>query len=144
MRLRLAGFAVFLLAGCRNTADVPAPMLTLWPAAMRVTGPSAKLDDRTLCLVAGTKAEATVFMHRPTATIIVVPFTSTPDTPPALMVSLGADVVAVDTVRNTRAETSAYNATGIGPGEQVLSLMVPESSSRAAVLCVQQVMMTQP
>ena len=136
--------AVLLLAGCHRAADTPAPMLTLWPAAMRVTGPSAKLDEHTLCFVAGTKAEATVFMHEPTATIILVKFTSTPDTPPALVVALGANDVAADTVRNTRAETSAYRATGVGRGEQVLSLTVPASSSPAAVLCVQQVMMTQP
>ncbi len=119
-------------------------MLTLWPAAMRVTGPSVKLDDHTLCLVAGTKAEATVSMHQPTASIIVVTFTSTPATPPDLTVRLGGEVVGAGTIRDTRGEASAYRATGVGRGEQVLSLMVPESSSHAAVLCLHQVVMTQP
>jgi len=144
MRLRLAALAAVFVAGCRQSSDTPAPMLTLWPAAMQATGPSVKLDDHTLCVVAGTKAEATVFMHQPTATIVVVTFTSTPATPPDFVMRLGAEVVATGTIRNTRAEASAYRVTRVSRGEQVLSLTMPESSSRAAVLCLHQVVMTQP
>src|SRR5262245_44994621 len=122
MRPHLAVLAALLVAGCGRSDSTPAPMLTLWPAAMQVTGGSVKLDDHTLCVVAGTKAEVTVFMHQPTATIIVVAFTSTPGTPPDFVMRLGADVVATETIRNLRAEAFAYRVTGVTRGEQVLGL----------------------
>src|SRR5437879_5081511 len=72
MRWVLSASAVLILAGCRGSYEPPAPILTLIPAATRVAGPSTKVDDHTLCLMAGGSVEAPVYVHRSTATVVLV------------------------------------------------------------------------
>jgi len=111
------------------------------PAAMRVAGATATGDGHTRCLVAGASVEAIVYIHQPTAAIIVTAFTTTPDAIPGLVVRLGSLTIASSAIRNTKAEVSVYRAR-MGRGEQVLQLIVPEGSP--GVVCLDQVAVTQP
>src|SRR2546422_467299 len=67
MRPSLAPLVVcLLLGGCRRFYDPPVPILTLVPTGMLATGPSAKADEQTMCLIAGASLQAPVYAHEPT------------------------------------------------------------------------------
>jgi len=108
---------------------------------MRVAGGTVTGDGHTLCLVAGTSVEATVYIHRSTVAIIVSAFTPTPDAMPSLVVRLGSLTLDSSRIRSTRAEASVHR-TRMARGEQVLQLRVPEDS--AGAVCLNEVAVTQP
>ena len=142
LRPSLASLIVWLLlGGCRRFYDPPAPILTLVPTGMLATGPSAKADEQMMCLIAGASLQATVYVHEPTVTIIVIAFTPTPPTPPGMMVYVDSNLIATDTMRALQLEASVYRVAA-ERGERVLRVMVPPLSP--GVLCVRQVVVTQP
>jgi hypothetical protein len=141
MRPSLAAVTLSLIAGCQGSSDPPAPILSLVPTAMRAVGPSAPADESTLCLIAGASVEATIYVHHPRVTIIVVAFTPTPQTAPDFVLQLGSRTVASNTVRTVQAEASLYR-TEAERGEQVVRLQVPGKSP--GVFCLRQVLVTQP
>src|SRR5207253_53802 len=53
MGLYRAALASLLLLGCRGSAEPPASILSLVPAAMQTAGPGENADDHTRCLMAG-------------------------------------------------------------------------------------------
>ena len=141
MRPRVATLALSLLAGCRGSYEPPASILTLVPAAMRVSGPTRATDDHTLCLAAGGGAEATVYVYEAPVMIVASASTPTPEAMPSFVVRLGSRMVATNTVQTVLAEAFVCRAAA-DPGEQVLRVMVPDSSPGR--LCLHQVSVTQP
>ena len=141
MRWVLSASAVLILAGCRGSYEPPAPILTLIPAAMRVAGPSTKVDDHTLCLMAGGSVEAPVYVHRSTATVVLVASSPRQEAVPGFAVQLGARMSTPTSIRGPQGEARAYHLDA-ARGEQVLRVVVSENSPGA--LCLQQVVMTQP
>ena len=141
MRWYLASLAPLLLLECRGSYEPPAPVLSLAPAGMQSSGPSANFDDHTRCLMPGASVEASVYVQRSTVTIVVVAFTPSPDAIPSFLLHWGGRTVALETVRSARAKASVYRVEA-SRGEQILSVEVPPTSP--GVLCLDQVVLTQP
>ena len=142
MRPGLASLVVWLLlSGCRRFDDPPAPILTLVPTGMLVTGPAAKADEQMMCLIAGASLQATVWAHEPSVTIVVVAFTPTPPKPPGMMVYVDSQLIATDPMTAVQPQAFVYRV-ATERGERVLRVMVPRISP--GVLCVRQVVVTQP
>src|SRR5207244_3281094 len=82
----------------------PASILSLVPAAMQTAGPGENADDHTRCLMAGASVKASVHLERPTLTIVVVAFTSTPDKTPSYALRWDARFVAAEALLAVRAD----------------------------------------
>jgi len=141
MGLYRAALASLLLLGCRGSAEPPASILSLVPAAMQTAGPGENADDHTRCLMAGASVKASVHLERPTLTIVVVAFTSTPDKTPSYALRWDARFVAAEAVRTVRADAFVHRVEA-EPGERTLRIEVPPTSP--GVLCLNQVVLIQP
>lgn len=128
------------LAGCQASPPQEA-VLTLVPAAMRITGLAAPAanDPNTECLIAGAALEATIHVSRAPVTIILIAFTPTPATVPSFELGVDGRVIAADVVQTVSSKILAYN---VAParGEHLLRVGMPGDSP--GVLCVQQLAMT--
>ena len=142
VRPGLASLIVWLLlSGCRRSYDPPAPVLTLVPTGMLVTGHAAKADEQMMCLIAGASLQATVYAHEPTVTIVLTAFTPTPSKPPGMMIYFDSLLVATDPMTAGQPQAFVYRV-ATERGERVLRVMVPSISP--GVLCVREVVVTQP
>ena len=142
MRPSLAPLVVcLLLGGCRRFYDPPVPILTLVPTGMLATGPSAKADEQTMCLIAGASLQAPVYAHEPTVTIVLVAFTPTPQTPPGMMLYFNSQMISMDTMRAQQPEAFVYRVV-TDRGERELRIAVPGNSP--GMLCVRQVVVAEP
>ena len=128
------------LAACRTTPPEEA-VLTLVPAAMRITGQAAPAanDPNTECLIAGAALEATIHVSRSPVTLILIAFTPTPATVPSFELQVDGRLIAADVVPTVASKIVAYNVSP-EPGEHLLRIGMPGDSP--GVLCMQQVAMT--
>ncbi len=132
---------VLLVAACQGAPEAPAPVLTLVPAALRVTGSATAIGDQTLCLGAGASAVATLYVHQPTVTMTITARNQGGTGTPVLVIRVGAAEVAAEAIAAAEPQPFTYRSR-TEQGEQQLQLAVREGT--AGGICIDQIAITQP